>query len=75
MKIPSIQPYQTSDIHNNVSLRKAAAEVAPPKLSDDEEKMIRREFPNSKPMTWYSGNGKAHQEQVSSRGHHIDIVV
>lgn len=60
---------------NLSSLRKAAGTMAPPKLSEDELRMIRNEFPSSKPMVMYTGRGETRQEHIGGSGRMIDITV
>jgi hypothetical protein len=84
MQVNTLTHYnRLSEVHQNSnagngsigSLRKAAEMMAPPKLSDDEMRMIRNEFPSNKPMVMYTGRGETRQEHVGGTGRMIDITV
>lgn len=75
MNVASLKAVQYQEAAQNKGLRQAAVEAGPPSLTDDESKMIRREFSDAKPVTYYKGNGEKQQQMISGRGRHLDTTV
>lgn len=75
MNITSANAIQNQEVTRTNGLRKAAGAVQPPKLTEDESSMIRKEFSETKPITFYKGNGETQQQIVAGRGRHLDTLV
>ncbi|MDG5766753.1 hypothetical protein QA596_04675 [Balneolales bacterium ANBcel1] len=75
MNVSSLNTIQTQEITRGNGLRKAAGMATPPTLTDDESKMIRKEFSGAKPLTYYKGNGQKQEQMLSGRGMHIDTKI
>lgn len=75
MNIGSLNAVQSQEITQGNGLRKAAGTNQPPSLTDDESRMIRREFSGSKPVTFYKGNGEKQEQVVSGRGMYLDTKI
>ena len=75
MKVSSLQQIPVQEMNRTNGLRKAAGSAGPPALTEDESRMIRKEFAESKPMTMYDGKGRAEQQMIGSRGRHVDTTV
>ncbi len=65
---------QTQRIAQNSALRKAAAAPQPPRLTADENSLIKEKFTAAKPMQSYSVDGRVSEQQML-RGSHFDARV
>ena len=75
MNVSSINALQAQEVTQTSGLRKAAANVGPPALTEDESQMIRREFSNTRPITFYKNDGRTQQQIVSGRGQFLDTKI
>ncbi len=75
MNVGSLNAIQSQDITRGNGLRQAADLAGPPTLTDDESRMIRKEFSGAKPVTFYKGNGEMQEEMISGRGRHLDTTI
>ena len=75
MNIGSVNTAQTQEINRTHGLRQAAAASSPPALTEDESRMIHREFSGHAAVSYYNGKGEMQQQMLTSRGQHIDKTV
>ncbi len=75
MHVSPLQHLPVQDMDRSKSLRKAASAAAPPKLTDEETRMIRKEFADVKQISFYSGNGEMQHQTLAGRGRHIDTLI
>lgn len=75
MHVSPLQHFPVQDADRTNSLRKAATTTAPPKLTDEEARMINREFSDVKEISFYSGRGEAQHQTIAGRGRHIDTLI
>ncbi|MBP3191932.1 hypothetical protein [Natronogracilivirga saccharolytica] len=70
-----INSFQAQDTSRTTSLRQAAATAGPAKLTDEESRMIHREFSGTEEITFYNGSGESKQQMVAGRGQHLDTII
>lgn len=75
MNVSPLQHIPIQEQDSPKSLRKAASASPPPKLTDEESRMIRKEFADVKQVSFYKGNGEMHNETIATRGRHIDTLI
>jgi exonuclease III len=75
MHVSPLQHLPVQDLDRTNSLRKAASAAAPPKLTDEEARMIHKEFADVKQISFYRGNGEMQHQTIASRGRHIDTLI
>ncbi len=75
MHVSPLQHFPVQEADRSTSLRKAASAATPPKLTDEEARMIHREFSDVKEITYYRGNGETQHQTIAGLGRHIDTII
>lgn len=73
--IQPFNPHQYTRQTENTSIRKAAETASEmPKLTADEQDLIKKQFKVDNRLSYYSGNGQVN-EQLFARGMNLDTKV
>ncbi len=75
MDVASLNAINSPDFTRTNGLRKAAGEANPPALTENESKMIQKEFSGTQSVTYYKVNGQKQEQMVAARGQHLDKTI
>lgn len=75
MNVTSINTIQIPESARTNGLKKAAGNASPPELTEHESKMIKKKFSDTKPVTFYKGNGQKQEQIVAGRGRYLDTKI